>query len=123
MKRNLVEWAVLAVSAFAIIGLVGVLVVEGLNESRPADPRVVLLTQNARPGSAGWLLPAEVTNDGDEAAEAVLIEASALVDGEPETSELEIDYLPAGTKVEVVFAFSAEPQGEVSVRLVGFRVP
>lgn len=122
-SRNVVEWAVLALSVLSIGVLVGALVVEGLSESRPPDPRVELLTDQARAGAAGWIVPAEVVNDGDQAAQAVVLEASATVDGKEETSEIEIDYVPAATTVEIAFAFSAEPDGEVTVRLVGYRSP
>lgn len=123
MKRNAVEWAVVIVSFVSIALLVGVLVVEGLNESRPPNPSIEVRLAEARQGDLGWILPATVTNDGDEAAEAVVIEATATVDGETETSEQEVNFLPAGTEVEVAFAFSAAPSGDVTVRLVGYRVP
>lgn len=123
MKRNIVEWLVLAVSLAGIVALAAVLVVEGLSEGRPADPRVELRIAEARQGTLGWIVPAVVSNGGGEAIEAVLLEASAPVGGKPETSEVELDYLPARTTVDVAFSFSAEPSGPVSVRLVGYRVP
>ena len=123
MKRNAVEWAVVITSVVSIALLVGVLVVEGFNESRPANPTVELRIAEARQGALGWIVPASLTNDGDEAAQAVMIEATATVAGETETSELEVDFLPAGTEVEIAFAFSAQPSDEVKIRLVGFRVP
>lgn len=123
MKRNAVEWAVLATSIVAIGLVVAILAVEGISERRPADPRIELDTAEARMGAAGWILPATVVNDGDEAAEAVVFEAAAVVGGESETSELEVDFLPAGTEVEIAFAFSDQPEGEITVRLVSFRSP
>lgn len=123
MKRNAVEWAVLAVSVLAIALLVGALVVEGLNESRPANPQVELHADEARSGTLGWIVPATVSNDGDEAVQAVILEAEATVNGEPEVSELEVPFLPAGSSVELAFSFSAQPSSEVTVRLVGFRLP
>lgn len=123
MKRNVVEWSVLAVSIAAIVLLVAVLVVEGLSEGRPADPTVSLGTAEARQGSLGWIVPATVANSGDEPMEGVVLEASATVAGAQETSELQVDFLPAGTEVEIAFAFSGQPTDEVSVRLVGYRVP
>ena len=121
--RNVVEWAVVAASAIGILVLVGVLVLEGLRESRPADPQIELRTEEARQSSLGWLLPASVSNGGDEAAEDVVLEASAEVAGEPEISEIGISFLPAGSTVEIAFAFSGRPAGEVTVRLVGFLEP
>lgn len=123
MKRNAIEWAVLATSIVAIGLIVVILAVEGVSERRPADPRIELDTAQARMGAAGWIVPATVVNAGDEAAEAVVFEAAATVGGEPETSELEVDFLPAGTEVEIAFAFSDQPEGEITVRLVSFRSP
>ena len=119
----MVEWAVLAVSIVAIVSLVAALVVSGLNEARPADPRVELHLDEARTGQLGWIVPATVRNEGDETAEAVVIEATATVDGGEESSEIEVPFLPAGSEEDVVFAFSAEPESEVTVRLVGFQLP
>ncbi len=123
MKRNLLEWAVLAVSLLSIVVVVGVLVAEGLAEQRPADPRVELHADRARQGELGWIVPASVSNGGDEAVEAVVIEARADVGGADEMSTVEVMHLPAGTTVEIAFSFSDEPDGEVSVRLIGYRVP
>ena len=123
MRRNIVEWAVLGASIVGIVMLAGVLVSEGLSETRPPDPTVELRLAEARQGAAGWIVPASVSNGGDEAAEAVVLEAGATVDGREEISELEVNFLPAGTTVEVAFGFSARPSGDVVVRLVGFRVP
>lgn len=123
MKRNAVEWAVIIVSVLSIALLVGLLVIEGFNESRPPDPSIEMRQAEARQGDLGWIVPVTVTNHGDQAAEAVVIEATAEVDGETETSELEVNFLPAGTEVELAFAFSAAPATEVTFRLVGYRVP
>jgi uncharacterized protein (TIGR02588 family) len=123
MKRNVVEWAVLGASIVGIVVLAAVLISEGISEARPPDPTVEVRLAEARQGDVGWIVPATVSNGGGEAAEAVVLEATATVDGQEETSELEVNFLPAGTTVEVAFGFSARPSGEVVVRLVGFRVP
>lgn len=123
MKRNAVEWVVLAISVLGIVVLVGVLAAAGLSAARPANPRVELRVAEARQGAAGWIIPATVLNEGDEAAEEVLLEATAEVGGSTETSELVIEFLPSGTSVEAAFSFSAQPTGPVGVRLVSFRSP
>jgi uncharacterized protein (TIGR02588 family) len=123
MRRNVVEWTVLALSIGAIVLLVGVLLIETFTATNPADPRVLLRPGEARQREAGWIVPAAVSNAGDEAAEGVVLEASATVAGEPETSEIEVAFLPAGSTVEIAFSFSSEPDGEVSVRLVSYRLP
>ena len=124
MRQNWLEWAALAVSVVAVVGVVGFLIVDGLaDEGRPPTPVVELLDAEAYMTDHGWILPAELTNDGDTAAEALGLRATATVDGTEEESEISVDYLPAGTAVSVSFGFSAEPEGEVTVQVIGFRLP
>ena len=123
MKRNIIDWLVLGLSVLAIAVLVVLLVIDGLDGTRAVDPTVTLHSGEARSGQMGWIVPATVANDGDVAAEVVVIEATAQVAGTTETSEVEINFLPAGTEVEVAFVFSQQPQGEIATRLVSFRIP
>jgi uncharacterized protein (TIGR02588 family) len=124
LRQNWVEWVVLAISAAAVVGLVGFLLVDGIaDEARPPAPRVRLQMDSAYEVPGGWIIPATVTNAGDRAAESLVLRATATVDGGEEESELTIDFLPAGTDVEISFGFSAEPDGEVTVQTVGFRLP
>ncbi|CAN5512826.1 MAG: hypothetical protein H0V12_12250 [Chloroflexi bacterium] len=124
MNRNWLEWLVLTASIVLIALLVGFLAVHGLtSRDEPPDPQVELHLDKARDASLGWIVPVTVSNGGAEAAEAVRFEARATVDGAEETREIEIDYLPAGTDVELEVAFSQEPTGEIQVDLIGYRLP
>lgn len=123
MRQNWLEWAVLGVSALAIVALVGYLAVAAVSTATPPAISVVGLPDEARSTDAGWELPVNVRNDGGEAAAAVAIEATAIVAGETETAQLEIDLLGPGTQEELVAVFSAAPDGEVDLRLIGFHLP
>jgi uncharacterized protein (TIGR02588 family) len=124
MRSNWVEWAALGLSVLAIGAVVGFLVYDGLtNGGTRAVPSIELNRDEAYQTELGWMLPATLHNDGDAPAERVVLEASARIDGERQTSTVEVDFLPSGTDVEVFFGFSAEAQGEVTVRVVGFLVP
>lgn len=124
MRQNWLEWVALVVSVVALIGVVGFLLVDGLrDEGEPPNPTVELHIDQAYATDHGWILPATVTNAGDEAAEALVLRAAATVAGAEEESELTVDYLPAGTAVEISFGFSAEPEGTPAVQVVGFRLP
>ncbi len=124
MRRNWVEWVALGISVAAIVGVVAFLVVDGLTDAdHPPEPRVVLQPDAAYETDTGWILPATVTNDGDRPAEALMLRATATVDGSEEESDVAIDYLPSGTDVEISFGFSAEPDGDVTVTTIGFRLP
>jgi len=124
MRQNWLEWVALLVSVLAVVGVVGFLLVDGLqDEGRPPLPVIEVQAADAYDTEHGWLVPATVVNDGDSAAEALVLRASAEVEGEVEESELTVDYLAAGTEVDMTFGFSAEPDGEVSVQVIGFRLP
>lgn len=119
--RNRVEWIVLAVSVIAITTVVGLLVVDGLTGTgKPPQPVVKPHFDEAYVTATGWLLPATVSNDGDRSAQAVTLLATATVQGEKEEAEISIDYLPAGTDVEITLGFSGEPEGDMIIRVVSF---
>lgn len=120
-RRNWVEWTVLVVSIVAVIGIIGFLIVDGMTDAgRPPAPVVAIHLDRAYVTPTGWLVPATASNNGDQSAQAVTLLATATVNGETEEAEVSVDYLPAGTKVEVTFGFSAEPDGEILVRVTGF---
>ena len=124
MRQNWIEWVALLLSGVLVLSVVGFLVVDGLrDEGQPPEPVVVLRPYEAYATDHGWILPATVSNSGDTAAEALVLRATVTIDGAEEESELTVDYLPAGTEVEVSFGFSGQPDGEVSVQTVGFRLP
>lgn len=120
-RRNHVEWTILVVSLAAVAGIVGFLIVDGMTDAgRPPSPLVALHPERAYTVPTGWLLPATASNNGDQSAQAVTLLATATVNGETEEAQVSIDYLPAGTEAEVTFGFSAEPDGDVLVRITGF---
>jgi uncharacterized protein (TIGR02588 family) len=124
MRRNWLEWLVTSVSLVAIVGLVGYLVVTTVGGGdRPPEIAVTRHLERARDDATGWLLPATVRNSGDAPATSVLVEARAVVDGKEQVSTLVIDLLAADTEIELVVGFSAEPEGDVTFRIVGYQVP
>ena len=119
--RNRVEWSVLFVSCAAVAAVLGLLAYEGVRDTgRPPAPVVTLQPKNAYVTATGWVLPATAHNDGDRSAQQVTFLATATVRGSEEEAEITIDYLPAGTEVELAFGFSGEPEGQVTVRVTGF---
>jgi uncharacterized protein (TIGR02588 family) len=124
MPRNWLEWGALGAGLAALLVIVGVLTADAVSGGdRPPTPRVELHTEQAYETDNGWLLPATMTNDGDRAAEALVLVAVASVAGEEERSEVAVDYAPPGSEVEVTFGFSAPPDGDVEVIVTGFRLP
>ena len=119
--RNRVEWGILFISCAAVAAVLGLLFYEGLRDTgRPPAPIVKLQPEEAYVTATGWMLPAVAHNDGDRSAQQVTFLATAIVRGSEEEAEVSIDYLPAGTDVELAFGFSGEPDGQVTVRVTGF---
>jgi uncharacterized protein (TIGR02588 family) len=124
MKRNWLEWAILAISVAVVVALVGYLLVAGLSNGGPAMIRAEVAAAEAADGpGGGWLVPLTVRNEGGAAAVSIVVEGTANVAGTEESSELAIDLLAADSEVELVLGFSGKPDGEVQVRVVGFETP
>lgn len=124
MKRNWLEWAILAVSITVVVSLVGYLAAAGLSDSGPAVIQAEAHGEQATDGPDGsWLVPLTVRNSGGTAAVAIVVEGTATVDGEEESSSATIDVLAADSEVELRLGFSGEPVGGVTVRVVAFEIP
>jgi uncharacterized protein (TIGR02588 family) len=124
VPRNWLEWLALGIGSAALVAVLAILIADGLGGGDlPPDIAIELHVEEAYETDQGWLLPATLTNLGDEAAEALDLEAVATVAGIEETSALQVDYAPSRSDVEITFGFSAAPDGEVEVRVVGFRLP
>ncbi len=123
MNRNWLEWAILVGSVALVVALVGYLLVSGLTNGGPAVIRAQVAAEATAGPDDGWLVPLVVRNEGGRAALAIVVEGTATVAGEEETSELTVDVLAAESEVDLVLGFSGQPEGEVEVRVVGFETP
>jgi uncharacterized protein (TIGR02588 family) len=123
VRQNWLEWAVLGLSVVVIVALVGYLAVTAVSTATPPAISVVAHAEEARSIDAGWEVPVIVRNDGGEAAAAIAIDATATVAGVTETAQLEVDLLGPGTEEELVLRFSAAPDGELELRVVGYSRP
>jgi len=123
MRRNWLEWLILVVSVAAIAALVGYLTIQAVSGNAPVDIAIEPRRAEARTTSAGWELPVTVRNAGGAPAVSVAIEATASVAGQAETSEVVLDLLAPGSDADLVMGFSAEPEGEVTLRLIGYESP
>ncbi len=123
MRRNWLEWVILAFSVLAIAALVLYLGYETVSGDEPPDIRIEAAAGGGRATTSGWELPIVIRNEGGLPAAAVIVEATATVDGTEETSELVLDLVAPGTEADMVVGFSGQPEGEVTFRLVGYEAP
>jgi uncharacterized protein (TIGR02588 family) len=124
MKRNWLEWLILAVSVAAIAGVAGYLAIAAL-DGDPAPPTIVAEVDvgAGAEGPTGWTAPILIRNDGGQAARTLTIEARAEVDGTEETSTLTVDLLGPQSDTEGTVGFSGPPSGPIALRVVSFEVP
>jgi uncharacterized protein (TIGR02588 family) len=123
-ERTKAEWVVFGLASAVILLLAGAI---GWLWTQPYDPPNVTAERvgEARVLGTDSYVTTEVTNDGDETAEAVQVQAEMTVDGEV-TAEAEqiVDFLSGGETEEVVFIFSDVPAGaEIEVSVASFKVP
>lgn len=123
-KKNLLEWAVFAVSAILVLGLIAILLEANLDRTRgPADLRVEL-GEPQRQGSS-YLVPVDVRNEGGATAEDVKVEVALRSgDAEVERAELVLKFVPAQSNREGSVIFTRDPRCcEMTARPVGFESP
>ena len=123
MRRNIVEWLVLVGGALSVLALVAALVGQSIGSSRPPVIEATVLVDEAAASDLGWTVPVEVRNVGGRSAAGVVIDAVATVGGVEEVASVDIDLLAGSGRAVRVIAFSAEPEGDVQLRLVGYTAP
>jgi uncharacterized protein (TIGR02588 family) len=123
VRRNWLEWAILVASVVSIVVLAGYLGLRSLSGDGPAEVAIEARYAEARVTLVGWEVPVTIRNDGGSPATTVTLEATAMVAGKEQTSEIVLDLLAPGVETEVVVGFSAKPAGEVTFRLVGYEAP
>jgi uncharacterized protein (TIGR02588 family) len=122
--RSVAEWTTLVIGAvliLALVGLVTYLYVSG--ENRPPVVEATPLAQEIRREEGAYYVPIEVTNQGGETAEDVVIQAELSTgEGAPEVTEFAIDFLAGGETAEGTVVFSTDPSaGELTVGVASFR--
>ena len=122
--RSVAEWTTLVIGAvliLALVGLVTYLYVSG--ENRPPVVEATSLDREIRREESAYYVPIEVTNQGGETAEDVVIQAELSTgEGAPEVTEFAIDFLAGGETAEGTVVFSTDPSaGELTVGVASFR--
>jgi uncharacterized protein (TIGR02588 family) len=125
-RKNWLEWTVFAGGLALLIAVVGFLVVETVAaEGRPATLSVELgepVQRDADPAQV--VVPVTVRNDGDHAAEAVLVEVERGTGEAALRGQVEIHDVPRMSSRTAVVAFPPSPgAGELRARIVGYSEP
>lgn len=122
--RTTPEWIVFAIATGIILALVGSI---GWLWTQPYDPARVTVQPVAEPRVEGRqsYISAQVTNHGDETAEAVQVHAAMSVDGVVVAEgDQTVDFLSGGKSEEVVFVFTdVGTNADIELRIVSFKLP
>jgi uncharacterized protein (TIGR02588 family) len=120
----LLEWIVGAVGAALVGGAVAFLVYHSLTRDR-TPPDISLVAERVLDLEDGYLVQFRASNRGGSTAAQLTIEGElASEDGDTETSEATLDYLPPRSDREGGLMFSRDPRaGQLSLRAKGYAHP
>ena len=115
--RNALEWAVFGLGLVIVVGVLGFLVYQlVVGSDEPADLVVTLDTPEEQRGTV--LIPLTVVNEGDQVAEAAVIEVCS---GPDACGEVTFTYVPQGSTREGVVGLSAPLSAPLTSRVVSYR--
>jgi uncharacterized protein (TIGR02588 family) len=124
--RSIAEWTTLGISiaiVAAILGLITFLYYRGTEEAPRIEASANL--EGLRHEQSGYYLPVEVTNEGDQTVEDVIVEAELDTgEGQPQTAEITVMFLAGGERATGTFVFEDDPsQGDLTVHATSYKNP
>ncbi len=124
MKKNPLEWVVFGLSLALIAATAAVLVHAHLTSAQ--RPPMIVVTAGAPVSQAGgaYAIPLDVSNEGDITAQAVKIEVMLSGNGVNERSEVELAFVPHGSRRRAWVTFGRDPSNlALRTRVIGFEEP
>lgn len=115
-KRPVLQWVMAGLGGAVTLSAIGVMTWEGLQPSAPPVLKARIVEVQAT--AAGHVAMVRVTNDGDDTAAGVNIEA-VLGD---QTATATLDYVPGHGEAKAYVRFDADPRAAV-VRVQGWSAP
>lgn len=121
-SRTTAEWVTFAVAMAVLSIVVGLILVQVIGwGGRPAP---VVHVEKVRAVGEQFHVDVLVTNDGDETAASVQVNATLETGGESVTADQTIDFLAGDERNELVFVFQDDPgDGKLTVAVTGYAVP
>ena len=120
--RTVAEWVTFGVSC-AILAAVLVLIATQLsNSDDPAAP--VAAVDAVRSLDGRHYVDVLVTNQGDDPAANIQVNAALVIDASTTQGDQTIDFLAADEEVQLTFVFDDDPAlGELTIAVAGFTDP
>lgn len=117
------EWVVGVLGALCVSATIAFMGYEALAHKR-TPPDLVLQVQSVSRTSGGWLVEVRARNRGTTTAARVHVEGELRGGGEPETSEVVIDYVPGRSERRAGMIFTRDPRaGTLELRASGYDLP
>lgn len=125
-KRSGAEWVTLVLGLIIVLGVLGTVIWLGATGgSRPVSISIATHVTEQHHFAGGYYLPVSVTNEGDDAAQELLLRATLTGPGlEKEEVEFTIPSLGGGQHARAMFVFRQDPaSGTLEILPVGFLLP
>lgn len=124
--RSRAEWVSLGMSGAIVLALIGLVTYEHF--AYGTEPAIIVAEprlDELRPAANAYYLPVMVTNRGGQVAEAVIVRVSLQAgQGEPESSELTIDFLAGRASAEGTAVFREDPsRGRLTASVLSYLQP
>ena len=116
------EWVTFAVASVIVLAVIGAILLQVPRSVAPAAPAVEVGRVQERNGA--FFVPVVVTNEGDDTAQNVQVNATLTLDDGEVTADQVVDFLAGGEQEELEFVFEDDPDGgELDVVVGGFSLP
>jgi uncharacterized protein (TIGR02588 family) len=121
--RTVAEWFTFGTSCAVLAAVLALIAVQWSDSDDPALP-VATLDGEVRSVDGRFYVDVMVTNEGDDAAASVQINATLAVGDSTTEGDQTIDFLAADEEVRLTFVFDQDPAaGELTVAVTGFADP
>jgi uncharacterized protein (TIGR02588 family) len=118
------EWASGAVSTVLVAGIAGFMIRQGIAQ-RDGMPHITVRADSIVQVGDQYRVEFSATNEGDATAAGLHVEGELRGDAGPvETSDVDIDYVPAGARRRAVLWFTQDPRTlHLQIRPTGNDLP
>ena len=120
--RTLAEWVTFGISTALLAVVLALIAIQLPNSDDPAEP--IAEVDAVRSLDSRHYVDVLVTNQGDDPASNVQVNASLVIDASTTEGDQTIDFLAADEEVNLTFVFADDPAlGELTIAVTGFTHP
>ena len=120
--RTVAEWVTFGVSCAILAAVLALIATQLSNSDDPAAP--VAAVDAVRSLDGRHYVDVLVTNQGDDPAANIQVNAALVIDASTTQGDQTIDFLAADEEVQLTFVFNDDPAlGELTIAVTGFTDP